>query len=347
MSNSCLVLDAATPYQTTIQFRGWCPRSERTAVCNNVTNVMLDLSGVPDDIQVLCLRVDFGLVLQPDTFARFHSLRRTYIQGRLAGVFPGAFRGLTRLLLLSLVSPQKTNLTFASKALHDLHSLEQLTLKNYALSGMAPDVFDGLDTLRHLDVLSPDERLSELLCRLVNVSVSLETLRVTMGKVETLGASNCSAKLGEFPALHNISISFPNIKAIEIDALRYFKRISELSMPMNDLLQTQLLESGTQRVDSMDLTWMDLNVEFMCEIALAFSVTDMSLCFSMIQESSWGRCQSLESLTLTLDEHLSHVNLSFIHTLTNLKTLVVFFYNTGSVDETLSSLCSGQNPLFL
>lgn len=157
-------------------------------------------------------------------------------------------------------------------------------------------------------------------------------------------ALNGSAKLGEFPALHNLSLSFPNIKATEGDALRYFKRISELSMPINDLLQTQLLGSGTQRVDKMDLTWMALNVESVCEIALAFNVTDMSLCLSIIEESTWERCQSLESQTLTSDEHLSYVNLSFTHTLSNLKELSVYLYNyKASVDEILSSLCSAQS----
>ncbi|XP_062378196.1 toll-like receptor 13 [Sardina pilchardus] len=195
MSDTCLVLDAASPYpRYDTWYSSWCTSGERTAVCQKVSDVTLDLAGVPNDIQVLCVDGQSGLVLQPDVFARFHSLRSIYITG-LSAVFPGAFRGQTNLHLLSLVSPQHTNVSVASKALDDLQSLEELTLGNCVLSGMAPDVFAGLKQLKSLHVSSQDEEFSELLCRLLDVSASLESLRVTMEKVVTLTTPNCSGGL--------------------------------------------------------------------------------------------------------------------------------------------------------
>ncbi|XP_062378195.1 toll-like receptor 13 [Sardina pilchardus] len=231
MSDTCLVLDAASPYpRYDTWYSSWCTSGERTAVCQKVSDVTLDLAGVPNDIQVLCVDGQSGLVLQPDVFARFHSLRSIYITG-LSAVFPGAFRGQTNLHLLSLVSPQHTNMSVASKALDDLQSLEELTLGNCVLSGMAPDVFAGLKQLKSLHVSSQDEEFSELLCRLLDVSASLENLQVTMEKVVTLTTPNCSGGLKAFNITGIILYfdTFQNAQESEWDRCRSLESIALFS----------------------------------------------------------------------------------------------------------------------
>ncbi|XP_031438389.1 toll-like receptor 13 [Clupea harengus] len=345
LSQKCLLFyeDGSYSDNNMLFFGGTCPRSNATAVCRDVTDIELELSAIMADIEILCLWVNHGSSLQPAIFSKFHNLRSMYIYGCLSAILPEAFRGLSNLHLLSMASPERCNTSAPSKVFNDLHILEELKLQNYTLSEMAADVFDGLSHMKRLDVKGNDD-FSELLCKLSYFSASLEYLGIKMEDAVVLTTPNCTYGPIRFPSLREVNFSFPRLKSIEQIAFRYFDRVSLLNMPMNDVLQTQLLHSGIQQLDQMQFSLNEVNIKSICEIVFALSVSHISLHFDTLQEyseSSWEKCYKLEEITLD-GQNLTNIDLSFMSTLKN----VTFFEIetdgacTTVEDESLTTLCT-------
>ena len=218
MSTKCLVLEEASPYPLfPIHKSSLCPRSQLTAACLNVSDLALELSTVPRDINVLCVWVGHGSTLRPNVLTKFHSLRSMYIFGCLSAILPGAFRRLPKLHLLSMACPERCNASVPSKVFNDLHILEELKLQNYTLSEMAADVFHGLSHMKRLDVKGNDD-FSELLWKLSYFSASLEYLSIEMD-AESLTSPNCTYGPSKFPSLRDVRFSFPHVKKIEKEML--------------------------------------------------------------------------------------------------------------------------------
>ncbi|XP_063042889.1 toll-like receptor 12 [Engraulis encrasicolus] len=326
ISQKCLMLDVMTSYShfaVTLK----CPWYGLTAACDQVTNVSLDLSRIPRGMETICLTGKEGLVLQPNAFSRFQHLIRLYIDGGVAAILPGAFRGLSTLHALSLASPNQIHLALTSEVFQDLTGLEELTVTNYALAAMTTNVFARLGQLRSLEVTSDDVDFSAVVCRLLRVNATLTNLQMTMVNMTLLKTPDCLANLSAFPLLQNVSLVLPNITTIETGALQCFKRITNICVPLEEPIMAPLLQSGIQSIDSMDISLRDLNVESLCEIVLSFAVTKLAVtCLTLRAQPNlaWAKCQSLQSISLQLERPSgSVISLSFIHALRNVTWLVV------------------------
>ncbi|XP_062373829.1 toll-like receptor 13 [Sardina pilchardus] len=348
VSHKCLLLYEDILYKTdAIHFFRNCPRRNATVVCSDVSDIKLDLSAIMVDMEILCLWISNGTSLQPATFTKFHSLGSLYIDGCLSAIHPEAFRGLTNLHLLSMTCTERCNPSVPSKVFHDLYNLEELKLENYVLSEMAADVFDGLSQMKRFGVKG-DMNFSDLLCKLSYFSASLEYLSIEM-HVETLTTPNCSYGPIQFPSLRNVTFSFPHVKRIERSAFKAIVKVSLLSMPMSDVLHAQLAHSGIQQIEEMNLYLTEMNIQSICELALALSVTTIHLHFNTLQEYSelsWGKCYKLERLTLE-GHNLTNIDLSFMSTLKNVVVFNINLYGerTPLEDESLMTLCTRHVPL--
>ncbi|XP_063042888.1 toll-like receptor 13 [Engraulis encrasicolus] len=320
-----------------------CPWYGLTAACDQVNNVSLDLSRIPRGVETICLTGKEGLVLQPNAFSRFQHLMRLYIDGGVAAILPGAFGGLSTLHALFLVSPNQIHLALTSEVLQDLTGLEELTVTNFALAAMTTNVFARLGQLKSLEVTSDDVDFSAVVCRLLRVNATLTTLQMTMVNMTLLKTPNCLTNLSAFPLLQNVSLVLPNITAIETGALQCFKRITKICVPLEEPILLQLLQSGIQSIDSMDISLRDLNVESLCEMVLSFAVTKLAVtCLTLraYPNLAWAKCQSLQSISLQLEQPSgSVISLSFIHALRNVTWLDV---DAGYGSADFSTLCPPQ-----
>lgn len=86
---------------------------------------------------------------------------------------------------------------------------------------MAPDALGGLPLLKKLTVDSCTEELSDLLCRIVNMSQSLTALDFTSDGIDILRHPNCSDTRGAilelpyFYRLQEVFLNFPNAHRLE------------------------------------------------------------------------------------------------------------------------------------
>ncbi|XP_063074083.1 toll-like receptor 13 [Engraulis encrasicolus] len=329
ISRKCLVLDEDSPYPDFAYKKMTCPRSQLTANCMEVSNLALELSTVPTTIQVLCLWGSSGIQLCSNELRKFRHLQSLYIYGCLSAIDPDAFRGLTHLQLLSIDSSKQCNASLPSQVFSDLYNLEDLKLKNYELPQMTMCDLNGLRRMRRLDI-KDSVNFTDLLCKVSCFSNTLESLNIETDNAGVLKPSNCSHYQCKFSALKDVRVSFRHIEKIENNAFICLKNITFLRMPMDYVLQSQILNSGIQQIDQMDLHITEIHMKYICEIVRLLSVKKLYLHVQSFQEysdSSWENCATLEEISI--HSKLLAADLSFMPTLKKLKTFRVTFSESG------------------
>ncbi|XP_045563104.1 uncharacterized protein [Salmo salar] len=221
LSNKCVLYDKKSNYWLSIHSSS-CPHNNLTAVCWDLSNLKLNLSIVPSNYKALCLEIRSGSVMQSGALSRFSVLETIHIRGCLSTILPGTFKGLSHVNKLYLLCMgQCYNSSLPPNTFSDLTNLEELFIENYRLSVMAPDALGGLPLLKKLTVDSCTEELSDLLCRIVNMSQSLTALDFTSDGIDILRHPNCSDTRGAilelpyFYRLQEVFLNFPNAHRLE------------------------------------------------------------------------------------------------------------------------------------
>uniref|UniRef100_A0A4W5Q2L1 Uncharacterized protein n=1 Tax=Hucho hucho TaxID=62062 RepID=A0A4W5Q2L1_9TELE len=322
-----------------------------TNLCMDVDNVTLHLAIFPISIQTLCVTMRNQSILHLNDFSRFNKLVELGISGQPAEILPGAFRGLFGLQTLRLTC--SLNLSIHSNTFKDLHNLKQLIITSCSFSVIAPDAFAGMKQLTTLIIqfqnnLLDIKSLSGILCRIVNNTSSLTSLDL-WAEIATLSSSKCIVSNGttyetpSFYGLQDIFLNFPGLKTIGKGVFEGFKNISFLSMPLNDVLQMQLLQLGVSKVESFQFWQEDSDIESMCEIVYQLSTSSVSITTDHINFSisAIQNCMTLREMRLERIAFSHRFNdLSFIHGLRNLQILSVSQFSLNNTRFT--SLCKTQ-----
>lgn len=92
----CWVSEKCFVYEDYLDVKlvGDCPKSNLTGYCRGVSNVALDLAGIPPHLEVLCVDLMKDSSLHPYSFSRFQKLMKLKILGKISAVHPGAFKNL-------------------------------------------------------------------------------------------------------------------------------------------------------------------------------------------------------------------------------------------------------------
>ncbi|XP_071015251.1 toll-like receptor 13 [Oncorhynchus clarkii lewisi] len=333
LSNKCVLYDKKSNYWLSIHSSS-CPHSNLTAVCWDLSDLKLNLSIVPSNYQALCLEIRSGSVMQSGALSRFSVLETIHIRGCLSTILPGTFKGLSHVKKLYLLCMEQCyNSSLLPNTFSDLTNLEELSIENYRLSVMAPDALGGIPLLKKLTVDSCTEELSDLLCRIVNMSQSLTALDFTSDGIVILRHPNCSDTNGavlEFPyfyRLQEVFLNFPNAHRLEKRALKCFENISSLFLPDNDALQTQLLQSGISRLRHFVFN-NNISFESVCETVFKLSIRQVHISDHKTEnysESAIRNCQGIEVLRLSIC-HSDNVRVNLIHYLKNLTDVSVLRY---------------------
>ncbi|XP_023848758.1 toll-like receptor 13 [Salvelinus sp. IW2-2015] len=345
-SEKCVMTDGFTDV-----WRGDdCHNGNLTVSCMDVDNVPLHLAIFPISIQTLCVQMRNKSILHPNDFSRFDKLVALGISGQPAEILPGAFRGLFGLQTLSLTC--SLNLSIHSNTFKDLHNLKQLRIISCSFSVIALDAFDGMKQLTTLTIMQSQKKLlsdikslSEVLCRIVNKTSSLTSL-VLWAEIATLSSPKCIVSNGttyetpSFYGLQDIVLNFPDLKTVGKGVFEGFKNISFLNMPLNNVLQMQLLQSGVSKVETFQFWQEDSDLESMCEIVYQLSTSDVSITTDHINFSisAIQNCMTLRKLSLQrISISPRFIDLSFIHGLRNLQLLTVDQFSLNNTRFT--SLC--------
>nr|XP_029535221.1 leucine-rich repeat-containing protein 15-like [Oncorhynchus nerka] len=245
---------------------------------------------------------------------------------------------------------QCNNASLLSNTFRNLTNLEELSIDDCMLSVMALDVFGGISLLKKLTVNRCCAReLSDLLCRIVNMSQSITSLTFKSEEIVILRPPNCSdtkgavLELPHFYRLQEVRFSFPNAHHLEKGAFKCFENITDLSVPIVDEPQTQLLQSGIKRLQAFDFYNKCISFESVCETVFKLSITEINVRnYKFWNTTSAVRnCQGIKKIHLNHYEH-DHdaINLSLIHDLKNLVDLGVFLMHSREVE--ISMLCDIQ-----
>lgn len=208
---------------------------------------------------------------------------------------------------------------------------------------MALDVFGGIPLLKKLTVnRCCTQELSDLLCRIVNMSQSITSLTFKSEEIVTLRPPNCSdtkgavLELPHFYYLQEVRFSFPNAHHLEKGAFKCFENITDLSVSIVDEPQTQLLQSGIRRLQVFDFYNKCISFESVCETVFKLSNTEINIRnyeFWNITTSAVRNCQGIKRIHFYYYEH-DAINLSLIHYLKNLVDLGVFLtHSRGSWNQ--------------
>ncbi|XP_063073794.1 leucine-rich repeat-containing protein 15-like [Engraulis encrasicolus] len=302
ISRKCLVLDEDNPYPNFAFNKMTCPRSQLTATCNcmEVSNLALELSTIPTTIQVLCLWDSSGMKIPHNGLRKFSHLQSLYIYGCLSAIDPEAFRGLAHLQMLFIDSSKQCNASLPSQVFSDLNNLEDVKLNNYELPQMEMCDLTGLSRMKRLDIKG-SVNFTDLFCKVSCFSTTLEYLNIEMEDAGVLKPPICTHEQYKFPSLKGVRILFRNIDTIENNAFKCFKNITFLSMPMDYVLQSQILNSGIQQIDQVELHITEIHMKYICEIVPLLSVKKLYLNVQSFQEysdSSWENCATLEEISL-------------------------------------------------
>uniref|UniRef100_A0A8C7FL48 Uncharacterized protein n=1 Tax=Oncorhynchus kisutch TaxID=8019 RepID=A0A8C7FL48_ONCKI len=316
-----------------------------TASCWDIYDLKVNLSVVPSNYQTLCLEIRSGYIMQSGALSRFYALERLHLEGFLPTILHGTFKGLSSVKTLSLNCKemiQCNNASLLSNTFRDLTNLEELSIDDCMLSVMALDVFGGIPLLKKLTVNRCfAQELSDLLCRIVNMSQSITSLTFKSEEIVTLRPPNCSdtkgaaIELPHFYRLQEVRFSFPNAHHLDKGAFKCFENITDLSVPIVDEPQT---------LQAFDFYNKCISFESVCETVFKLSITEINVRndkFWNNTTSAVRNCQGIKKINLNDYEH-DHdaINLSLIHDLKNLIDLGVFLMHSMEVE--ISMLCDIQ-----
>ncbi|XP_041758372.2 toll-like receptor 7 [Coregonus clupeaformis] len=246
---------------------------------------------------------------------------------------------------------QCNNASLLSNTFSDLTNLEELSIEDCMLSAMALDVFGGIPLLKKLTVnRCCTHELSDLLCRIVNMSQSITSLTFKSEDIVTLRAPNCCdtkgavLELPPFYRLQEVKFSFPNAH-LEKGAFKCFENITDLSVSIVDEPQTQLLQSGIRRLQTFVFNNTFISFESVCETVFKLSIVEIDVSnytFWNNTTSAVRNCQGIKRIHLNYYEHeRDAINLSLIHYLKNLVDMGVFL-TLSKAEVEINMLCDIQ-----
>ncbi|CAB1334149.1 unnamed protein product [Coregonus sp. 'balchen'] len=339
LSNKCILYEKVNYW---LYIHANCPSMIGfTASCWDICDLKVNLSVVPSNYQTLCLEIRSGYVMQSGALSRFYALERLHLQGFLPTILHGTFKGLSSVKTLSLNGKgmiQCNNASLLSNTFSDLTNLEELSIEDCMLSAMALDVFGGIPLLKKLTVnRCCTHELSDLLCRIVNMSQSITSLTFKSEDIVTLRAPNCCDTKGavlELPPFYRLQE-----KKVHSNALK----TSQISVSIVDEPQTQLLQSGIRRLQAFVFNNKCISFESVCETVFKLSIVEIDVSnytFWNNTTSAVRNCQGIKRIHLNYYEHeRDAINLSLIHYLKNLVDMGVFL---PKAEVEINMLCDTQ-----
>ncbi|KAA0715756.1 Toll-like receptor 2 [Triplophysa tibetana] len=258
-----------------------CRETTNTAICDQITDIKEDLRGLPTNIQSLCIRLDSDLhyagILAPGSFSKFSSLEYLKINGCFSKISQEAFTGLLNLTSLTL----HFNINVCCEASVDfsgLSSLKSLSLSQYSLTLMTPNVFDTIPQLEILYIENACLKdLSEVLCRLKNVK-SLKWFYLWDKDLNVLHFPNCSffnTSDRQRPTVYNIEkihLYLGSVKHIDEGALKVLGNLWELSFGSRSDFLRDLSLIGVENINSLIFSVNVLNIDELCYAAKLYSI---------------------------------------------------------------------------
>ncbi|XP_052452736.1 toll-like receptor 13 [Carassius gibelio] len=267
-----------------------CAGKTNIAECHHVTNIKEDLRGLPSNLLNLCIQMepDFHGALAPDSFSRFASLEYLEIVGCFSEIPPEAFNELTNVssLTLSFLSTEiccEVALDFSR-----LSSLNHLSLSQYSLSPLAPNVFETIPLLQKLKILNVClKNISEVVCRLAKAK-SLKLFKLEEYELNRLHYPNCS--------VFNISDSYIStefdieevhfylgiVEHVDQGALKALGNIYRLCFVSNTDFLRDLSLFGVHKIHDLSVRVDVLNVDDLCTAAKSYSVESLEVRYETI-----------------------------------------------------------------
>nr|XP_055023158.1 toll-like receptor 13 [Misgurnus anguillicaudatus] len=267
-----------------------CIKKPNTAFCIPVTDIKEDLRRLPSNLQNLCIEMEYEYigVLAPGSFSRFSSLEYLEISGCLSKISPEAFTGLLNLRFLELSSTLRERCCEAAVDFSGLRSLKTLSLSQYNLSSMAPNVFDTipqLEILSIVDVCLKD--LSEILCRLGSLK-SLKVFYLNEQVLKSLLFPHCSlynTSYSNTSIVYNIEdvhLSLRSIEHIDEGALKVFGNLSDLDCGFRSDFLRDLSMTGVNKINSLHISVDVLNMDELCYAAKLYSIKSLYVNYQTI-----------------------------------------------------------------
>ncbi|XP_073723444.1 uncharacterized protein [Misgurnus anguillicaudatus] len=301
-----------------------CIGKPNTAFCSPVTDIKEDLCGLPSNLQNLCIHMDRDMeyvgVFAPGSFSRFFSLKYIEIHGCFYKISPKAFTGLLNLELLHLSSTFEKGCCEVAVDFSGLPSLKTLSLPQYNLSLMAPNVFDTIPQLENLGIYEMCLKdLSEIVCRLRNLK-SLKLLYLNDHDLNSLRFPNCSiyntsnSNTSTVYNIENVHLILGSIEHIDEGALKNFAHLSELYFGFRSDFLRDLSMTGVNKIYSLRFSVDVLNIDELCYAAKLYSIKSIYASFQTINLPAMFTnisedCKEIVDITLKLDRSFKIVPL--------------------------------------
>nr|XP_055023076.1 toll-like receptor 13 [Misgurnus anguillicaudatus] len=323
---------------------------KNTASCTKITDIKEDLHGLPSNLLNLCIIMDYDMkyvgILAPDSFSRFSFLQYLQIDGCFSKILPEAFTGLLNLKSLKLSTPFIEGCCEAAVDFSGLPSLKTLSLSQYNLPLMAPNVFDTLPQLEILvigNVCLKD--LSEILCRLGNLK-SLKMFSLDGENLKKLQFPNCSIyniSNSYISTVHNIEdvcLSLGSIEHIDEGALNIFGNLSYLDYGFRSDFLRDLSMTGVNKIYSLRFSVDVLNIDELCYAAKLYSIKSIDVSYQTINLPAMStniseNCKEVVHISLNLNRFLKIVPL-------DVNLIFQFFSNLSKFDITKQVLRSND-----
>ncbi|XP_027023688.2 toll-like receptor 13 [Tachysurus fulvidraco] len=332
----------------------FCPLGNLTASCVDISDVKQDLAMLPPRVNSLCLGAAQGLELRPNAFEQFSILEQLHIRYCPRAIHSGAFAGLPNLRLISFdgLFFKKTaccRTSFSANAFGQLPSLSKLFFYYYNMSAISTDVFSGIKELQTLHFQSCGIEILDIACKTLELSQSLTSLYVGTDDTVVLRRQHCprledASTAEHFKTLKRISFVFPGLKCLGKSVFKYFQNISLLNMPMNSVLKIQLLQSGVQKIQTLEAKLGQGGLGSVCDIVYNLSVESLKLenAFSLCDDIELKGCARLREILL-VSSYLQNM-LCFIRVVKNLQVLDLRF---KFLPQLLHNLCDSPDILQL
>ncbi|XP_065103658.1 uncharacterized protein [Paramisgurnus dabryanus] len=316
-----------------------CTGKPNTASCTQVTDIKEDLRRLPSNLLNLCIDMDRDMkhvvVLAPGSFSRFSSLEYLQIDGFFSNISPEAFTGLLNLKSFLLSSKFGEGCCEAAADFSGLPSLKTLSLTQFNLSLMAPNVFDTLPQLEILSIVNVCLKdLSEILCRLENLK-SLKAFHLVYPYLNNLRFPNCS--------IYNISNSYTstlyNIKDVYLSlgskehidegALKVFGNLSELHFGFRSDFLRDLSMTGVNQINSLIFSVDVLNIDELCYATKLYSIKSINVVYQTI---------NLPALSTNITKDCKNIIDIYLHQVTykivslDVNLIFQFFSNISKFD---------------
>ncbi|XP_056611846.1 toll-like receptor 13 [Triplophysa dalaica] len=266
-------------------------KTTNSASCNGITDIKEDLRGLPSNLQSLRIQMDPDMhyvgILSTRSFSNFSSLEYLGITGCFSKISQEAFTGLLNLTSLGL-DFNTNDCCEVSIDFSGLSSLKRLSLSQYSLTLMTPNVFDTIPQLEILYIENACLKdLSEVLCRLENLN-SLKWLHLSDYDLKVLHFPNCSffnTSDSQRPTVYNIEkihLILGSVKHIDDGALKVLGNLWELGFGFRSDFLRDLSLIGVENINSLSFRVNVLNIDELCYAAKLYSIKYISVLYRTV-----------------------------------------------------------------